>query len=194
MGTKIGITTGFHDNDCYGGAEKTETPNIVEDFSSNSSGLEIYTVNGYDPAVRLMGYSSGPSRIEFYDCWNGITIFDGLDVFGKLKFLGNIEMATWVTAQNSLKGDIHQQTIQLNSRFKKMIKGLYLGKPISQTDLSVKDIFEEKDQKVVILTLKNGIDEKLHFFKKQKMVLHTDSHVYFKVNDKIFDDFYESLK
>ncbi|MDF2535643.1 MAG: hypothetical protein K0R18_1802 [Bacillales bacterium] len=194
IGTKIGITTGNHDNDCYGSTEKTETPNNVEDFSSNSSGLEIYTVNGYDPTVRLMGYSSGPSRIEFYDCWNGKTIFNGLDVFGELNFLGNIEMATWETPQNSLNGDTHQQSIKLNSAFQKMIKGLYLGKPILQKDLLVKDIFEKKDQKVVILTLKNGIEEKLYFFEKQKMVLHLDSHVYFKVADKIFDDFYESLK
>jgi hypothetical protein len=88
LGEKLGVTKGTID-------EWSRQDEYAVEFASNIGEMEIYTVKGYDKDFRLMTYVvfDDGAYAQFYECLNGITVYSGQDVFGKLNIEGNIVKA-----------------------------------------------------------------------------------------------------
>jgi hypothetical protein len=90
LGEKLGVTKGTID-------EWSKQDAYAVEFASNIGEMDVYTAKGYDKDFRLMTYVvfDGGAYAQFYECLNGITIYSGQDVFGKLNIEGNIVKASY---------------------------------------------------------------------------------------------------
>lgn len=111
LGTGDGTLNEFSDREDYKG-----------DFASNAT-YAFYSVNGYDLSFRVAAVrpSSNGGFITFYDCLNGITLYNGEDLFGdRLHLAENYTEVTyqlhedWNAAKNIYKPltDCSQEALQ----------------------------------------------------------------------------------
>lgn len=87
-GRKLG-TAKANIDDCI----KTGKPeDCHSEFASNFAG-KLYVVKGYDPGFRILSflkYSDGTEKVILLENLNGITVYNGRDVFGKLRLQNRI--------------------------------------------------------------------------------------------------------
>jgi len=72
------------------------------EFASAIGKCTVYSVKGYDKNFRIMTYEkiSGIAYAEFFECFNGITVKSGADVFNNLKMKKNIKTAKYEIFQS----------------------------------------------------------------------------------------------
>ncbi|MBQ6864524.1 MAG: hypothetical protein IJO14_09845 [Clostridia bacterium] len=118
------IGTGNGKINCY-----SKQSDYQGDFTSNTT-YSFYTVNGYDDDFRIAAiceYSDG-TYINFYDCLNGITLYNGEDLFGnKLHLADHYESITYQLHDdwNYAKGNYKAMTNITDTDVEQFLAALY---------------------------------------------------------------------
>ena len=189
LGEKLGTTKGNID-------EWSKQNDYAVDFASSIGKTDVYPVKGYDKSFRIMTYDKREGTIyaEFFECFNGITIRTGDDVFGKLKIEGNIKLAkqekfeSWNYNKQEYK---ELKNLQSLNNFVSELKNTI---PYTQESLSY--LFNDQgdtNQKIVYIILNDGSEVQLRLF-KDGYVYYNNSHVFFKMENKVFDDLWNELE
>ncbi|MFC4777999.1 hypothetical protein ACFO9Q_14455 [Paenibacillus sp. GCM10023252] len=187
LGEKIGRTKGNID-------EWSDQSAYATELASTIGEIEIYTVTGYDSDFRIMSYMEQDGEIlsEFYECLNGLSVNSGEDIFKKLKLEDNIQSASWEERDswNYNKQEFHN--LSVNETLHKFLGELNKALPIEQQPLQQIGIFETEEQKFVLLKLNDNSEVRLRLF-KDSYVMYSNAHVFFKMDDGVFDDLWKSL-
>jgi len=89
VGEKLGTT--------IDGIDEWSKLDDYKEFASTVGRQDFYSVKGYDTGFRIMTYREfeGAAYAEFFECLNGISIYSGKDIVGKLNIPGNITEARY---------------------------------------------------------------------------------------------------
>lgn len=188
LGEKLGITKGSID-------EWSKQEDYAVEFASNIGKTDVYTVKGYDKSFRIMTYikQEGNVYAEFFECLNGITIKRGDDVFGKLKLENNINSARFENFESWNNGKQQYKEIRNLQEVNNFINELKNTIPYTQESLSY--LFDDQgntNQKFIYVTLKDCSEVQLRLF-KDGYVFYSNSHIFFKMEKKTFDKFWNEL-
>lgn len=84
MGEKLGTT--------IDGIDEWSKLDDYKEFASTIGRQDFYSVKGYSTDFRIMTYQQfeGVVYAEFFECLNGIAVYSGKDIVGKLNISGNI--------------------------------------------------------------------------------------------------------
>jgi hypothetical protein len=186
---KLGTTKGSID-------EWSKQKDYDVEFASSIGKADVYSVKGYDKNYRIMTFDEKEGTIyaEFFECFNGITVTKGDDVFGKLKIENNISSAklekfeSWDNNKQQYKALKNLQTLDT------FISKLKNTTPYAQESLS--NLFTDQgdtNQKFIYITLKDGSQVELRLF-KDGYVFYGSSHIFFKMDNKIFNKLWDELE
>ncbi|MBK1810700.1 hypothetical protein JHL18_08625 [Clostridium sp. YIM B02505] len=156
---------------------------------------DVYTVKNYDKNFRIMTYGKQEGTIyaEFYECFEGITVKNGEDVFGKLKIENNISSAKLQRLESWNNNKQEYKELKNLDTLNSFVKELKNTTPYSQESLT--DLFTkegEEDQKFIYITLKDGSEVELRLF-KDGYIFYESPHIFFKMEDKAFQKLWNEL-
>ncbi|MCL6573982.1 MAG: hypothetical protein K6T88_20245, partial [Bacillus sp. (in: Bacteria)] len=158
LGEKLGTTKASIDE------WSTQDKYSVE-FASTIGEADVYTVQGYDKDFRIMSYSERDGEVysEFYESLNGITVYDGRDIFGKLKIAGvivNVQYRNYSDWYNSVDNYYSiEDRESLNTFIEELNNTVpYIGESIEE---KLGDFRNEEEYKELTLQLKDGTKVKL---------------------------------
>lgn len=188
LGEKLGTTKGNID-------EWSKQKDYAVEFASTIGIAEVYSVKGYDKSFRIMTYTNqeGMVNVQFFECFNGITIKSGEDVFGKLKIENNISSATlerFESWNNNKQEYTKLKNLQSLNSFIKELKNT-----IPYTQERLMNLFDDQgdaNQKFIYMTLKDGSEVQLRLF-KNGYVFYDSSHCFFKMDNEAFHKFWDEL-
>jgi hypothetical protein len=187
LGEKLGTTKENID-------EWSKQNDYEVEFASNIGKQSVYSVKGYDKSFRIMTYDKidGTVNSQFYECFNGITVKTGADVFNKLKVENNTKTAEYENLE-SWNGNKKQykELTKLNA-LNNLINELKNTIPNTQESLSY--LFDDKgelNQKFVYITLNDSTEVQLRLFKDGYIYY---SHIFFKMENQIFDLLWNEIK
>lgn len=157
---------------------------------------DVYTVKNYDKNFRIMTYGKQEGTIyaEFYECFNGITVKNGEDVFGKLKIENNISSARMQSFESWNNNKQEYKELKNLDTLNSFVKELKNSTPYEQESLT--ELFTkggEENQKFIYLTLKDGSEVELRLF-KDGYVFYNSSYIFFKMEDKVFQKLWNELE
>lgn len=189
LGEKLGTTKGNLD-------EWSKQKDYAVELASSIGKADVYTVKDYDKSFRIMTYVKEGDSIyaQFFECFNGTTIKSGNDIFSKLKLENNIKSAkleTFESWNNNKKQYKEIKNLQAVNNFVNELKNTI---PYTQESLSY--LFNEQgnsNQKFIYLTLKNDSEVQLRLL-KGGYILYASSHVFCKMEDKVFNEIWSELE
>lgn len=186
---KLGTTKGNID-------EWSNQSDYAVEFASSIGKGTVYSVKGYDKNFRIMTYEkiNGIAYAEFYECFNGITVKTGADVFDKLKMENNIKASKYENFEswnyNNQEYKILTNLIAVNN----LVNELKNTIPYTQESLSyLWDDKEGTNRKFVYITLYDGSEVQLSLF-KDGYVYYNCSHIFFKMENVAFSNLWNELK
>jgi hypothetical protein len=189
LGEKLGTTKASIDE------WSTQDKYSVE-FASTIGEADVYTVQGYDKNFRIMSYSEidGEVYSQFYESLNGITVYDGQDIFGKLKIVDNIEIAQYRNFSDWNNSVDNYYPIEDEDIIYTFVEELnntvpYIGESIEE---KLGDFRNEEEYKELTLQLKDGTKVKLVVI-KGGYIHYGFLNLYFKMNDETFLKMWEQL-
>jgi hypothetical protein len=188
-GEKLGTTKGNID-------EWSSQKDYAVEFASTIGEQDVYAVKGYEKSFRIMTYGKVDGNIyaEFFECFNGITVKSGADIFDRLKIENSInsvkyeEFDSWNNTKQQYKVFTKLQVV--NS----FVSELKNATPYKQEDLSY--LFDENGeakQKFIYLTLNDGSEVSLRLF-KEGYIFYSNSHLFFKMDSGAFNKLWNELK
>ncbi|HEY5560985.1 MAG TPA: hypothetical protein VIK72_04370 [Clostridiaceae bacterium] len=188
LGEKLGTTKGNID-------EWSQQKDYAVEFASSIGILDVYMVKGYDKNFRIMTYGKfdGIIDAQVYECFNGISVKTGADIFNKLKIGNNIKTVKYESSEswNSNKQQYKELTdLNVLTSFVAQLKNTT---PYSQESLSY--LFEEKvetNQKFIYITLNDGCQVQLRLF-KDGYIYYDFSHIFFKMDNQAFKELWSEL-
>jgi hypothetical protein len=164
-------------------------------FVSNVDTTGVYSVKGYDKSFRVMTYGkiNGNISTEFFECLNGITVKNGNDFFSKLKIENNIRTVKYESYEswNNKKQEYKEVTnLKVLNNFVSEFKNT-----VPYTSKSVSHLLDENrdNQKLVYIILNDGSEVQLILYKND-YIYYRWSHVYFKMDSKVFGEMWNELK
>lgn len=189
LGEKLGTTKGNID-------EWSRQDDYAVEFASSIGKQDVYSVKGYDKNFRIMTYekTNGVIYAEFYECFNGITVKSGADVFAKLKIENRITAVKYENfdSWNHTKQQYKElPQIQIVNSFVNELKNTI---PYDQKDLSY--LWNDKDetkQKFVYLVLNDGSEVQLRLF-KEGYIYYNCSHIFFRMENQVFTNLWNILE
>lgn len=188
-GEKLGTTKGNID-------EWSSQKEYAVEFASTVGKQNVYAVRGYDKSFRIMtyGYIEGKVFSELYECFNGITVKTGEDIFGRLKIEDNVKSAVYERFEswNYSKQQYNElKKLDVVNSFVKELKNT-----VPYTQESHSNLFtdtKDEDQKFVYLMLNDGTEVQLRLF-KEGFVFYSNCHLFFKMDSDAFGKLWKELK
>lgn len=166
------------------------------EFASTIGRTDVYTVKGYDKDFRIMSYSeeNGEINTEFYESLNGMTVYSGQDILGKLKISGNIINAQYRSFSdwnNSVDNFLPIQDRDILSSFAEELNHTI---PYSRESVEkiLGDFRNDENYKEMILYLKDHTKVTLVVI-KGGYIRYGISDIYFKMDSEIFKEMWEQL-
>jgi hypothetical protein len=188
VGEKIGRTKGNLN-------EWSSQNDYEQEMASSIGESDIYKVNGYDSEFRIMAYEeiNGEIYAQFYDCLNGMEVSTGEDVFKKFGLAGNVQSVRWerFDSWNNSLGEY--EDFPVDDRFDSFLQSLNAAKPIEQDVLMEQGIYENEEQKFILIKLKDQTEVRLRLF-KDGYVKYGFVPVFFKVEAAAFTEMWDSLE
>ncbi|WP_019415177.1 hypothetical protein [Paenisporosarcina sp. TG20] len=188
-GKKIGTTKNNLD-------EWSKQNEYSVEFASTIGRADVYTVKGYDKDFRIMSYSeeNGEINSEFYESLNGITVYTGQDILGKLKVSGNIINAQYRSFSdwnNSVDNFLPIQDRDILSSFAEELNHTV---PYSRESVEkiLGDFRNDENYKEMIFHLKDHTKVSLVVI-KGGYIRYGFSDIYFKMDSEIFKEMWEQL-
>lgn len=188
LGEKLGTTKGNID-------EWSKQSEYAVEFASSIRKQDVYSVRGYDKSFRIMTYGNidGNSLSQFYECFNGITVNTGEDIFNKLKIQNNIRTVKYESfnSWNNNNGQYSNITnLDVINNFASELKNA-----IPYTQESRSSLFDEGEtnQKLVYITLNDGSEIQLRLF-KDGYIYYDNCHIFFKMENQVFELLWNQLK
>jgi hypothetical protein len=182
VGEKLGTTKANID-------EWSTQDKYAVEFASTVGETDVYTVQGYDKNFRIMTYTeiNGEVYSEFYESLNGITVYDGQDIFGKLKILDNIEKVQYRNFNDWNNSVDNYHPIEDRDLVNTFVEELnhavpYIGESIED---KLGDFRNEEKYKELTLQLKDGTKVKLVVI-KGGYIHYGFLNLYFKMKDETF--------
>jgi hypothetical protein len=186
---KLGITKGNID-------EWSNQSDYAVELASSIGKCPVYSVKGYDKSFRIMTYEkiNGTAYAEFYECFNGITVKTGADVFNNLKIENNIKTAKYENFKSwNYNNQQYKKLTSLNT-VNNLVNELKNTIPYTQESLSyLWDDKEGTNRKFIYITLNDGSEVQLSLF-KDGYVSYNSSHIFFKMNNEAFNTLWSELK
>lgn len=186
-GVKLGTTKGNID-------EWSKQKDYAVEFASSIGKADVYAVNGYDKNFRIMTYNKidGAVYSEFYECFNGIVIKKGDDLFGKLKIENNIKSAKQEKFDSWNHNKQQYEELKNLEELNDFVIELKNTIPLAQNSLShLFDAEGDGNQRFVYITLNDGCEVQLRLFKDGYIFY---NHVFFKMDNKAFSKLWDILE
>lgn len=189
LGEKLGTTKGNID-------EWSKQKDYAVEFASSIGKADVYSVKGYDKSFRIITYDKREGTIyaEFFECFNGITIRTGADVFDKLKIENNIKSAKQEKFESWNYNKQQYKELEKLQTLNSFVNELKNTIPYTQESLSY--LFNDQvdtKQKIVYIFLNDGSEVQLRLF-KDGYVYYNNSHIFFKMENKAFDKLWSELE
>jgi hypothetical protein len=188
LGEKIGRTKGNLN-------EWNSQKDYEQEMASSIGVADVYKVKGYDHEFRVMTYEeiNGEIYAQFYDCLNGLEVRTGEDVFKKFGLAGNVQSVRWerFDSWNNSLGEY--EDVPVDAKFESFLQSLNAAKPIEQDVLMEQGIYENEEQKFILIKLKDQTEVRLRLF-KDGYVKYGFVPVFFKVEDAAFTEMWEDLE
>lgn len=188
IGEKLGTTKGNID-------EWSKQSDYAIEFASTIGKSAVYSVKGYDKNFRIMTFEkiNGTAYAEFYECFNGIIVKSGADIFNKLKMENNIKIAKYENFKSwNYNNQEYKKLTNLNA-VNNLVNELKNTIPYTQESLSyLWDDKEGTNRKFVYVTLNDGSEVHLNLF-KDGYVYYNCSHIFFKMHNDIFNNLWNEL-
>jgi hypothetical protein len=182
LGEKLGTTKANID-------EWSTQDKYAVEFASTVGETDVYTVQGYDKDFRIMTYTEidGEVYSEFYESLNGITVYDGHDIFGKLKILNNIEKAQYRNFNDWNNSVDNYHPIEDRNLVDSFVEELNHTVPYTRESVEGKlgDFRNEEEYKELTVNLKDGTKVKLVVI-KGGYIHYGFLDLYFKMKDETF--------
>jgi len=191
LGRKLGNTKGNID-------EWSTQTDYSNEFASNIGVTDVYSVNDYDEAFRIMTnitIENGKNYPEFYECLNGITIKNGEDILSKLKLQGNIVQARFQTFNDWNNGTGTFYTINDTDLLNNLLTELNKSTPYLPEDIeySLGDYRNNDECKEVFFDLKDGSKNVTLTILKSGYVYYGYPRIYLKIDDKFCEKLWDKL-
>ncbi len=190
LGEKLGTTKGTID-------EWSEQKAYDEEFASTIGKEDVYTVKGYDKDFRIMTYKEQDGKIyaEFYENLNGITIYSGEDVFGKLNIVENISSAQYRTFSDWNNGIDNYKPITDMETLNSFVTELNKAKPLprGQNSDPISNSRTDEQFRELSINLKDGSKVRLTLL-KDGYIYYGFMGVYFENNEDVFSKLWSTLE
>lgn len=190
LGEKLGTTK-------PGITEWSKQDDYATEFASTVGIEDVYSVKGYDKSFRIMTYTEnqdGSIYPQLFDCLNGVNIKSGEDIFGKLNIEDNIIEAKYRNYSDWSNGVDNFSPVKDLELFDEFLHKVNKAVPYLEETISSElgDYQNDENYKEISLALKDG--SKLSFFiTKNGYVRYGASNVFFKVDAKLFQRFWNLL-
>lgn len=187
LGEKLGVTKGTID-------EWSKQDAYADEFASSIGEMEVYTVKGYDKDFRLMTYVTldDGAYAQFYECLNGITIYSGQDVFGKLKIEGNIAQAYYGGYQNRDYGnDTYKplKDLELCNRFAEQLNDTV---PYAGNSVEIDEYRNNEGYRELAFVLNDGSVVQMVLY-QNGFIRYGHTNFYMKMEHEIFRQLWEQM-
>ena len=186
---KLGTTKGNID-------EWSNQNDYAVQFASTIGKTTVYSVKGYNENFRLMTYEklNGIAYADFYECFNGITVKTGADVFDKLRIANNIKASKYENFESWNYNNQEYKILTNLNTLNNLVNELKSTIPYTQESLSyLWDENERRNQRFVYVTLNDGCEVQLTLF-KDGYVYYNYSHILFKMDNVAFSNLWNDLK
>ncbi|WP_058303589.1 hypothetical protein [Gorillibacterium timonense] len=188
-GEKLGRTKGGID-------EWSKQEDYATEFAATIGETDIYTVKGYDPGFRLMGYQmlDGQVYAELYENLNDRVISSGADLFDLLQVKGRVASADYLPFDSWNNGIEKLIPLTNQSGVDAFVDALYSAKPLEKMPLVEAGLYDnEADQAFLRLHMKDGSEVELRLF-KPGYVSYGMADVIFQVDASVFDKVWNELQ
>ena len=190
IGEKLGTTKGTID-------EWSEQEAYDEEFASTVGIADVYSVKGYDKDFRIMTYEEQDGKInaEFYENFNGVTIDNGKDVFGKLNIEGNISSANYRTFSDWDNEIENYQPIADMETLNTFVVELNKTKPIprGQNSDPISNSRTDEEFRELSIKLNDGSTVRLTLLKEGN-IYYGFMGVYFKMDEDVFSEMWSQIQ
>lgn len=168
------------------------------ELASNIGIVDVYTVNGYDEAFRIMtNYKSedGKNTADLYECLNDITISSGNDILSKLNLKDNVARAKFQSYSDWNNGtNIYHSIDNINilyDLFNEIDKGTpYLAENIEET---LGDYRNDSEYKELSFDLKDGTKNITLTILKSGYISYGYPKIYFKIDSNFSKELWDKL-
>lgn len=168
-----------------------------KEFASTIGGVDVYSVKGYDTKFRIMIYKerAGNSYAAFYESLNGITVYDGEDVFGKLRMTGNVLNAKYRSFTDWYNSIDNYHSISDMSALNSFVEYLNKAEPFPSEINSdpVRDSRNNQQYRELIIKLNDGSKVKLTLI-EGGYIYYGYMNIYFKMDDDVFLKLWDQLQ
>ncbi|WP_409275280.1 hypothetical protein V1499_08080 [Neobacillus sp. SCS-31] len=182
LGQKLGTTKATID-------EWSKQQAYDEEFASTIGIEDVFSVEGYDKDFRIMVYGErdGKPHAGFYENLNGLTINSGVDVFGKLKMVGNVSGAEYRTFSDWDNNVDNYHPIANMKILNDFVKELDKTKPLPRGENSdpISNSRNNDEFRELTIQLNDGTKVKLILL-KDGYIYYGYMGAYFKMKDDIF--------
>lgn len=187
LGEKLGTTKGNLD-------EWSKQDEFSVEFASTGI-TDVYTVKGYDPDFRIMSYAKidGEVQAEFYEHLNGITIYDGKDIFGQLKMIGHTESAKYQLFSDWDNSNDNYEPVDITV-LNSFVSTLNDTVPYSLTTIEdeLGDFRNDEQYRELVVNLSDGTTVSLAVV-KGGYIRYGYTDVYFKMDDEVFEEIWAEM-
>ncbi|MBQ4562568.1 MAG: hypothetical protein IJA55_09595 [Clostridia bacterium] len=181
--------------------DEYEPVDLTEDFTSNVTG-DVYTVKGYNPAFRICisDMYDGCEFIAFFECVNDITLATGEDLYGsqRLNIKGNYDKVYYACSDEN--GNIYEDQTEQKELSKKSVSVFsdlvdkLMVSEFTEYELKPGERFYPREHKALHVKMKDGSTVELVLFSDGYIdYSYMHGYVVVKVDDPIFDEFYDML-
>jgi hypothetical protein len=189
LGEKLGKTKGTID-------EWSKQDEYAIEFASTIGVEDVYSVKGYDKDFRIMTFSvyEGEIHSEYYESFNGMTIYSGEDIFGKLKISGNVVSAQYQTYSDWDKSVERFYPMEDKHLLNSFVAELNHTIPYSYDSVEkmLGDFRNDEEYRHMIIQLNDGSKITLVVL-KDGYVRYGNTDVYFKMEGSVFEEVWRAL-
>lgn len=189
-GEKLGTTAGEID--------EWSTSADYKELTSNMGPMDIYEVKGYDSSFRIMAYEEGEDGeiyAQFLECWNGLIISGGSDIFGKLKLDGRVTQVFWQDYGSWYNSKPLERTLPFDGALEEAIAAANAALPLDGTQLYEDGIYNDAPnrQKLIFLQLEDRTMVQLRLF-AGNYIKYDGANVFFQLDEAVFAQLWDQLQ
>ncbi|RPF52053.1 hypothetical protein [Aquisalibacillus elongatus] len=186
---QIGVTKGNID-------EWSDDEAYTEELASSiGSGLDVYTMKGYDEGFRIMAFDwPEQGRVEIFERLNGITIQNSQDLFEKLKLQGHVKEAEYRTFDDWNYNRDNYHAIEDTERVQSFVDGLYnMDMKVSGDEANpIRESRNNDEFRELIFHLDDGTKVRLTLI-KGGYIHYSYTGIYFEMKQETFQGIWKEM-
>ncbi|WP_366295972.1 hypothetical protein [Paenibacillus sp. AN1007] len=178
-----------------GGIHELSSQDDYKELASTIGKADIYTVKGYNSDFRIMSYIEvdGQGYAQFFDKTNGISVSGLSALIGKLNIKDQVIAAQWESFDSWNNGLGQLQKLSVDGSLSSFIEQLFLAAPAAASPELQERLYGDDNRKILYLTLEDKTRVQLVLFGEESMVRYGYAPVFFKVDQRVFQQLWNSL-